>query len=136
MGAYVIWSIEHDAWWRADGLGYTFALSKARRYTRNEAEAIVRRANTVKVNECMIPVAALEAGAVPGLGATGGFPFGRLGRDDEGELQMALAADRRNGIVRVEFGKPIAWLGLPSWHARELARALLDKAEQLDRLKS
>lgn len=67
------------------------------------------------------------------LGATGRSPYGRLNADDEGELRFALAADRANGVVRVEFGKPVAWLGLPSAIARELARALIEKADELDR---
>jgi hypothetical protein len=45
---------------------------------------------------------------------------------------MALAADHANGIVRLDFGKPVGWLGLPSAHARELARLLIEKADAVD----
>jgi len=70
------------------------------------------------------------------LGATGQFPYGQADAHDEGELRMALAADHRSGIVRIEFGVPIAWLGLPSVEARQLAALLVEKANELDRRKS
>ncbi len=62
------------------------------------------------------------------LGATGKFPQGKLQDDDEGELRMAIAYDKLNGIVRVEFGKPVAWLGLPPPEAIQFARLLLRHA--------
>lgn len=70
------------------------------------------------------------------LGATGRFPYGKANADDEGELAMALAADHSQGIVRVEFGKPVAWLGLPSAQARGLAALLIEKADELDKHKA
>jgi hypothetical protein len=54
---FLIWSIEHDAWWRPGWMGYTRELAEAGRYTRAEAEAVLTRANYVTVNECAIPVA-------------------------------------------------------------------------------
>jgi hypothetical protein len=49
---------------------------------------------------------------------------------------MALATDHGNGIVRVVFGKPIGWLGLPAREARELATMLIEKADELDKRKA
>jgi hypothetical protein len=70
-----------------------------------------------------------EAHQLPsGLGATGYFPQGHLSDDDEGELKIAIAYDGLDGIVRVEFGKPVAWLGLPPPEAIEFAKLLLRKA--------
>jgi hypothetical protein len=54
---YLVWSIEHDAWWRPGWMGYTIALAEAGRYSREEGEKILARANFVRVNECLIPVA-------------------------------------------------------------------------------
>jgi 8-oxo-dGTP diphosphatase len=65
------------------------------------------------------------------LGATGMFPKGKIDPNDEGELQLAIAADLDNGVVRVDFGKPVAWLGLPPDEARTLGQMLIDKANQL-----
>lgn len=59
------------------------------------------------------------------IGATGKFPQGKLDDTDEGELKMAIAYDKLNGVVRLEFGKPVAWLGLPPPEAKELAEKLL-----------
>jgi hypothetical protein len=42
-GTYLVWSNEHRAWWRG-GWGYSTALPKAGRYTREEALDICRRA--------------------------------------------------------------------------------------------
>lgn len=61
---YVIWSIEHTAWWRPHSLGYCAALSEAGRYAKADAERIVERANIVAFHECMIPVDALAGGDV------------------------------------------------------------------------
>lgn len=60
MDEYVIWSIEHQAWWRPYSWGYCDTLGDAGRYTRLEAERIVGRANLVAVHECMIPVTAFD----------------------------------------------------------------------------
>lgn len=70
------------------------------------------------------------------IGATGRFPYGKADADDEGELQMAVATDHGNGIVRVVFGKPVGWLGLPVQEARALAAILNEKADELERRKS
>jgi len=62
------------------------------------------------------------------LGATGSFPDGVLNEDDEGELKMGVAYDPQNGIVRLHFGKPVAWLGLPPATAVALGKSLIQKA--------
>lgn len=62
------------------------------------------------------------------FGATGRFPEGKLEDSDEGELQLGVAFDKLNGIVRIQFGKPVAWLGLSPSHAIEFAKILLEKA--------
>jgi len=52
---YLIWSIEHDAWWAPQERGYTRALTEAGIYDAADAQRIVARANRVQVNECLIP---------------------------------------------------------------------------------
>jgi hypothetical protein len=59
------------------------------------------------------------------IGATGSFPQGQLNDHDQGGLKMAIGYDKLDGIVRLEFGKPVAWLGLPPPEAIELAHLLL-----------
>lgn len=58
---YVIWSFEHDAWWRPDRWGYTPHLAAAGLYTRGEAEAIVADANIVHLHEAMFTLAEARA---------------------------------------------------------------------------
>lgn len=43
--AWVIWSYEHNAWWRPGRMGYTTLLTEAGRYTADEASEIVHHAN-------------------------------------------------------------------------------------------
>jgi hypothetical protein len=62
------------------------------------------------------------------FGATGDFPHGKLNDDDQGGLRIGIAYDKLDGIVRIDFGKPVAWLGLPPPEAIELANLLLAKA--------
>ena len=58
---YVLWSIEHTAWWRQHRRGYTRDLRSAGRYSLEEAREIVRDANIVSFEECMIPVECIES---------------------------------------------------------------------------
>lgn len=66
------------------------------------------------------------------LGATGKYPDGRkLDPTDEGELHAAIATDHANRMVRIEFGKPVAWLCLPPADAVALAAQLVERAKDL-----
>jgi len=69
---------------------------------------------------------------VPGfnLGATGRFPEGKIHASDEGELSFAVGA--KEGNVIVEFGKPVAWIGLPPQLARDFADSLTKHADALE----
>lgn len=60
------------------------------------------------------------------LGATGAFPKGKLNKTDEGELRMAVSS--ANGLVRIDFGKPVAWVAFPANQAKELAALLMQHA--------
>lgn len=62
------------------------------------------------------------------LSPTGKFPMPAVSGDDEGEMTMAVEYDATNGLVRLEFGTPVAWLALPPNEAVALARMLLAKA--------
>ena len=56
MKEYLIWSVEHNAWWRANQWGYSPRLADAGQYSKEEAQKIVKSANVGSFNECMIPV--------------------------------------------------------------------------------
>ena len=62
------------------------------------------------------------------FGATGKFPEGKVSDSDEGELRLGVARDELNGIVQVNFGKPVAWLGMSPPDAIDFAKAILKAA--------
>jgi len=68
---------------------------------------------------------------MPKLGATGEYPDGQLNPDDEGELKMAMVVDKAAGVIILDFGKQVKWLGLDKKTAQALAYGLLERAEQL-----
>lgn len=56
---YLIWSFEHGGWWRPGELGYTKGFEdfeEAGRFTREQADRIVERANFVGINETIVPI--------------------------------------------------------------------------------
>lgn len=62
------------------------------------------------------------------LGATGRRPLPAVSTDDEGEIQMALSHDPEKRKVYLNFGKPIAWLGLTPEQASDIADTLREHA--------
>ena len=66
----------------------------------------------------------------PNLGPTRRFPRGPLNASDEGEIRFAVSV--RDGLVNVEFGSPVAWLGLPPDIARQFAAILVRNAARID----
>jgi len=79
-----------------------------------EDESLIRRF----IDEC--------AGTAPRQ-----YPLGRLSHDDHGETAFAIAADKDNKIVRIQFSKPMDWLGLDAVSARKLAIMLNEKANEI-----
>lgn len=54
---YLIWSFEHDGWWKENGHGYTQELSEAGTFYHDEALEIVESANKYcveKPNEALL----------------------------------------------------------------------------------
>lgn len=62
------------------------------------------------------------------FGATGTFPQGVLNDDDQGALKIGVAFDKKDGLVHLNFGKPVAWTAFPPEMATQLARTLLKHA--------
>lgn len=65
---FLIWSIEHNAWWAPEECGYTLIMAEAGIYTQAESARILERANVPGkwTNECAIPIAAL-LGTLPSM---------------------------------------------------------------------
>ena len=62
-------------------------------------------------------------------GPTGDFPLGKLNEDDEGALNCAISQE--NGCVRIDFGKPIAWLAMPPDLAFDFATTIMVHVRRL-----
>lgn len=60
------------------------------------------------------------------LGGQGTYSDGKLGDDDEGDLRLQVA--RSGDDVRIDFGKPVAWLGFPKDQAVQFAMLILKHA--------
>ena len=65
---YLIWSFEHNAWWRPNECGYTENIDEAGRYEPEDAKRIV--ANSILCEE----IAILESVAVE-LGSPYHWPY-------------------------------------------------------------
>lgn len=65
------------------------------------------------------------------FGATGHFPEGQLHPTDEGQIRFGVAA--HEGKVLLDFGGPVAWMGLDPDDADSLAQSLQEKARQARR---
>jgi hypothetical protein len=70
----------------------------------------------------------LEKDGVGRLGPTGDFPRGRLNPGDEGEIRVAIVADK--GTVVLAFGAPIEWLGCSPEEAVEIADTIKRCADE------
>lgn len=68
----------------------------------------------------------------PKLGATGEFPLGKLNEDDEGAVNIGIAADHANNRVVIQFAKPMSWMAFDPASCRALALLLCAKADDLD----
>lgn len=64
----------------------------------------------------------------PQFGATGKFPMGELDKTDEGEIAFGVTSHR--GKVIINFGKPVAWLGMDARQAGALAATLIQHAQR------
>jgi hypothetical protein len=55
---FYIWSIEHNAWWKPNGYGYTTDINQAGIYNQEEAYKIIHAANICCTNnpkETLVP---------------------------------------------------------------------------------
>lgn len=73
----------------------------------------------------------LGANEEPKLGVTGEFPEGKLDPSDQGELQFRVGHSLIDNLVRIEFGKPVAWLAMRKADALNFAKIIRDHAARL-----
>lgn len=56
----------------------------------------------------------------------GEYPDGKLNPQDEGAIAMAVTSE--NGVVKLVFPKPVAWIGMTPQQAAQLGQDLLKHA--------
>lgn len=64
-------------------------------------------------------------------GALGDHPEGKLTKSDEGAIQFAVGV--KDGKVVLDFGTPVAWVGMNPQQAADLASLMLSKAREAGR---
>lgn len=64
-------------------------------------------------------------------GALGEFPEGQLSKTDEGAVQFAVGT--KDGKVVLDFGTPVAWVGMNPQQAADLASLLVKRAREAGR---
>lgn len=57
---YLIWSNEHNAWWRPESCGYTTFIESAGRYSKDEAEDICSSARSPVSDQIVPPEIMIE----------------------------------------------------------------------------
>jgi hypothetical protein len=63
------------------------------------------------------------------LGATGTYSQGKLNEDDEGDLMVKISLEGDN--VRIDFGKPVAWLALDADAALAIGSGMIEHGMRL-----
>lgn len=70
--------------------------------------------------------------APEGIGPTGQYPEGKLNEHDEGEIAIALGADKERKKILINFGTPVSLIGMNPAHARQLGCLLIAKAAEFE----
>lgn len=56
---------------------------------------------------------------------------GRMGGDDEGDLTYAMTTDAKRGVIVINYGKPVVWIGLGIVEAEQLRDQLTERLMEL-----
>jgi len=64
------------------------------------------------------------------LGATGKFPQGKLGPQDEGEIKFSIGLSMDKKKVIMNFGKKVRWVGMNRNQAIDVGKAIIQTANQ------
>ncbi len=68
------------------------------------------------------------------IGPSRQFPKGKLNEDDQGELTIGVATDKEKKTVIINFGKRVAWIGLPAEGLKIFINILQDKLKGIEKL--
>ncbi len=68
-----------------------------------------------------------------GIGTQGVHLRGKITPDDKGLLAVAMTTNKEKGIIMIDFGTSISWIGLTPDDARTLAKALIERSDELEK---
>lgn len=60
------------------------------------------------------------------------YPRGKIEPGDEGALEVAIYADHANGVVVLDFPKPVHWFALEGDKVDQLIEVLKKRREELN----
>lgn len=62
-------------------------------------------------------------------GPTSKFPDGKLSREDRGEVTIAIRDNE--GVIVIDFGTELSWMGMLLEQAKEFGEALIARANKV-----
>lgn len=60
------------------------------------------------------------------------FPMGQLDDSDHGETAFAIAADPVNKLIRIQYTKPVTWIGMYADDVRKFITLLEQKLKEIE----
>jgi len=66
------------------------------------------------------------------IGPTGKYPNGPMNKNDAGELAVAISTNKKKGIITIDFGTSLSWLGLTVDDAKMLVKILNERIDDLE----
>lgn len=61
------------------------------------------------------------------------WPEGRVGPTDDGQIVFMASADPETNLVKLDFGKPVAWVAMSPQQAVEIAQSLIKQARSISK---
>lgn len=59
------------------------------------------------------------------------YPHGKISKDDEGVINIAITADRGCNVIRIHFGKDIRWIAFDVESAERFTHVVEQKIDEL-----
>ena len=61
------------------------------------------------------------------------WPEGRIEGTDDGQIVFKLSSDPETGVIKVDFGKPVTWVGMSPNDAVQVAQLLIKHARSISK---
>ncbi len=61
------------------------------------------------------------------------WPEGRVNGSDDGQIVFQITSDKDQGVIQLDFGKPVIWVGMNPQDAINLAQSLIQHARAISK---